>query len=234
MIVGTGVGIPNKILTNHDLEQIVDTTDEWSRTKTGIKTRHIVEDGQATSDLCVEAAKNALDDAGLSVEQVDVIIVATISGDVGFPSAACFVQKKLGAVNAYAFDIAAACSGFIYGLDVADSIIAMQKAKTVLVIGGETLSRITDYTDRATCVLFGDGAGAAVLQPSDGDRGILATLLKSDGRLDHFLYMQGLGTKCPPSHQSVDAGAHFIRMAGKKVFKYAVTAMGEAAEQILK
>ena len=234
MIVGTGVGIPNKILTNHDLEQIVDTTDEWIRTRTGIETRHIVEDGQATSDLCVEAAKNALDDAGLSVEQVDVIIVATISGDVGFPSAACFVQKKLGAVNAYAFDIAAACSGFIYGLDVADSIIAMQKAKTVLVIGGETLSRITDYTDRATCVLFGDGAGAAVLQPSDGNRGILATLLKSDGRLDHLLYMQGLGTKCPPSHQSVDAGAHFIRMAGKEVFKYAVTAMGEAAEQILK
>ncbi|OGB98892.1 3-oxoacyl-ACP synthase [candidate division KSB1 bacterium RBG_16_48_16] len=234
MIVGTGVGIPNKILTNHDLEQIVDTTDEWIRTRTGIETRHIVEDGQATSDLCVEAAKNALDDAGLLVEQVDVIIVATISGDVGFPSAACFVQKKLGAVNAYAFDIAAACSGFIYGLDVADSIIAMQKAKTVLVIGGETLSRITDYTDRATCVLFGDGAGAAVLQPSDGNRGILATLLKSDGRLDHLLYMQGLGTKCPPSHQSVDAGAHFIRMAGKEVFKYAVTAMGEAAEQILK
>jgi 3-oxoacyl-[acyl-carrier-protein] synthase-3 len=234
MIVGTGVGIPNKVLTNHDFEQMVDTTDEWIRTRTGIETRHVVEDGQTTSDLCVEAAKNALDDAGLEVDQLDVIIVATISGDVGFPSTACFVQKKLGAVNAYAFDISAACSGFIYGLDVADSIIAMQKAKTVLVIGGETLSRITDYTDRTTCVLFGDGAGAAVLQASNGNKGLLATLLKSDGRLDHLLYIEGLGTKCPPSHQSVDAGAHFIKMAGKEVFKYAVTAMGEAAEKILK
>lgn len=233
MIVGTGTGIPQKILTNKDFEKIIDTTEEWITTRTGMKVRHIVTDGQLTSDICTEAAKNALDDAGLSANDVDAIIVATITGDVGFPSTACFVQEKLGAVNAAAMDIAAACSGFIYGLDLADSMIATEKAKTVLVIGAETLSRITDYTDRATCVLFGDGAGAAVLQPSVDKRGVLGTFIKSDGRLHNLLYMPGLGTKYPPSVDTIDQRLHYIKMAGREVFKYAVTAMGDAAVKIL-
>jgi len=233
MIVGTGVGIPPKLLTNRDLEKIVDTSDEWIRTRTGMETRHIVENGQLTSDLCTEAAKNALLDAKVDVQAVDAIILATITGDVGFPSTACFVQEKLAAVNAAAFDIAAACSGFIYGLDLADSLIATGKAKTVVVIGGETLSRITDYSDRGTCVLFGDGAGAVVMQPSDGHRGVLGSFIKSDGRLHQLLYMPGMGTKHPPSYESVDQRLHYIKMEGKEVFKYAVMAMGEAASRIL-
>lgn len=233
MIVGTGVGIPPKLLTNKDLEKIVDTSDEWIRTRTGMEIRHIVENGQLTSDLCTEAAKNALADAHVSVQEIDAIILATITGDVGFPSTACFVQEKLGAVNAAAFDIAAACSGFIYGLDLADSLIATEKARTVLVIGGETLSRITDYSDRNTCVLFGDGAGAAVVQPSDGRRGLLGCFIKSDGRLHQLLYMPGMGTKHPPSYESVDQKLHYIKMEGKEVFKFAVTAMGDAAAKIL-
>ena len=233
MIVGTGVGIPKKLLTNKDLEKIVDTSDDWIRTRTGMETRHIVENGQLTSDLCTEAARNALSDAKIDVQAVDAIILATITGDVGFPSTACFVQEKLAAVNAAAFDIAAACSGFIFGLDLADSLIATGKAKTVLVIGGETLSRITDYTDRGTCVLFGDGAGAAVMRPSDGHRGVLGSFIKSDGRLHHLLYMPGMGTKHLPSYESVDQRLHYIKMEGKEVFKFAVTAMGEAASRIL-
>jgi len=233
MIIGTGVGIPKKVLTNKDFEKIVDTSDEWIRTRTGMQVRHVVEDGELTSDIASVAAENALADAGLVPEDLDVIIVASITGDVGFPSTACYVQKKIGAVNAYAFDIAAACSGFIYGLEMADTLITAGKAKNILVIGAETLSRITDYTDRATCVLFGDGAGAAVLQPSDGERGILATYLKSDGRLDQLLHMPGMGTKNPPSYETVDQRLHYIKMEGREVFKHAVTAMGEAAVKIL-
>ena len=233
MIVGTGSAVPDKVLSNKDLEKIVDTTDEWIRTRTGMETRHIVSNGEYTSDLCTRAAERALNEAGLSAEDVDSIILATITADVGFPSTACFVQKNLGAVNAAAMDIAAACSGFIYGLELADALIATERAKTILVIGGETLSRITDYTDRATCVLFGDGAGAAVVKPSDGQRGILGTFTKSDGRLHDLLYMSGLGTKHPPSHESVDQRLHYIQMAGREVFKHAVTAMGDATEKIL-
>ncbi len=233
MITGTGIGIPKKVLTNKDLEEFVDTSDEWIRSRTGMKVRHVVEEGQLTSDIASEAALNALEDAGLTAEDLDVIIVASITGDVGFPSTACYVQQKIGAVNAYAFDVSAACSGFIYGLEVADALISAGKVKNVLLIGAEALSRITDYTDRATCVLFGDGAGAAILQPSDGSRGILGTYIKSDGRLDHLLYMPGMGTKYPPSHETVDQRLHYIKMAGREVFKYAVTAMGEAAEKIL-
>ncbi len=234
MIIGTGRAIPEKQLTNKDLEQMVDTSDEWIKTRTGMEVRHIAADGQLTSDLCTEAAQKALDDAGLDVLDLDMIIVGTITGDMGFPSTACFVQKKLGAENAAAMDIQAACSGFIYGLEIADSLIIAKKAKTVLVIGAETLSRITDYTDRNTCVLFGDGAGAAIVVPSDGKRGILGTFTKSDGRLFELLYMPGLGTAHPPSHETVDQRLHYIKMAGREVFKAAVTAMGDAAEHIIK
>jgi 3-oxoacyl-[acyl-carrier-protein] synthase III len=234
MITGTGSAIPEKVVTNSDLEKIVDTTDEWIRTRTGIETRYWAAESQFTSDLCTEAGKKAIAEAGITPEQIDLIIVATITPDMGFPSTACFVQKKLKAVNAAALDISAACAGFIYGLDIADSYIRTGKAKTILVIGGETLSRITDFTDRNTCVLFGDGAGAVVVQPSDGVRGILGTYIKSDGRLHELLYLPGLGTAHPPTHQSVDEKMHFIKMAGREVFKYAVIAMGDAAEHIVK
>ena len=233
-IAGTGVGIPSRILTNKDFEKMVDTSDAWIKERTGIEERHIVEEGRYTSDLCTEAGRNALADAGFKAEEVDLIVVATVTGDVGFPSTACIVQEKLGAVNAAAFDIAAACSGFLYGLAMANAMIATQQARTVLVIGGETLSRVTDYSDRTTCVLFGDGAGAAVLRPAQGDRGILGTYLKSDGRFGDLLNIQGLGTRYLPSQQNIEKPLHYIKMEGREVFKQAVTAMGDAAENILK
>ncbi len=233
-IVGTGVGIPKKVLSNLDLEKMVDTSDEWIKTRTGIETRYIAAEGQYTSDLGTEAALNALKDANLSPEDVDTIIFATITGDVGFPATAVFVQKNIGAVNAAAFDIQAACTGFIYGLGLADSMIATGRAKTVLLIGGETISRITDYSDRNSCVLFGDGAGAAVLQASTDNRGLLGTFLKSDGRLSELLKMEGMGTKNPPTSDTYDPKYQFIEMQGREVFKHAVTCMGDAAELILK
>jgi 3-oxoacyl-[acyl-carrier-protein] synthase III len=232
-IIGTGRALPEKVLTNFDLEKMVDTTDEWIRTRTGIETRHIAADDQFTSDLGSEAAIKAMEDANVSPEEVDTIIFATITGDVGFPATSIFVQKNIGAVNASAFDIAAACSGFIFGLEMADSLIATGRAKTVLVIGGETLSRITDYTDRNTCVLFGDGAGAVVLQASDDEHGILATYTKTDGRLYNLLKMDGMGTKNPLTADNLDMGHRYIQMAGRDVFKHAVTCMGDAAELIL-
>lgn len=234
MITGTGVAIPSGVLKNKDFEKMVDTTDEWIRERTGMDTRHIIEEGRFTSDLCTEAAQNALAEANLTPDDVEIIIVATVSGDMGFPSTACIAQEKLGAFNAAAMDISAACSGFIYGLTLADALIASGKNKTVLVIGAETLSRITDYTDRSTCILFGDGAGAAVLQPSDGKKGILGTYVKSDGRYGDLLRVEGLGTRYLPTHDSLDHRRHFIKMEGNKVFKEAVTSMGDAAEQILK
>ena len=233
-IIATGSYTPDKIYTNEYFEKIVDTSDEWIRTRTGMQERHIIEEGQNTSDLCAKAARNALKEANLSPEDVDMILVATVSGDVGFPATACFVQEKLGAFNAIAFDISAACSGFVYGLDLADAYISSGRVKHVLVIGAEALSRITDYSDRNTCVLFGDGAGAAVLAPADDDHGLVATLLQTDGRLNHLLHVPGLGTKNPPSHESVDQGLHTIRMEGREVFKHAVKAMGDAAVQVIK
>ncbi len=234
MITGLGTAIPSRVLTNADLERMVDTSDAWIRERTGIEKRHIIEEERYTSDLCAEAAERALADAGLTAEAVDLICVATVTGDMAFPSTACIVQEKIGARNAAAFDIAAACSGFLYGLSWADAMIAVGRARTVLVIGGETLSRVTDYQDRTTAVLFGDGAGAVVLQPADGERGVIATYLKSDGRYGPLLRIDGLGTKNPPSHESIERRDHFIKMEGREVFKQAVMAMGDAAETILR
>jgi len=234
-ITGTGIGIPPNTLSNQDLEKIVDTSDEWIRSRTGIENRFIASDDQTTSDLASEAAENALKDAGLSASQVDMIILATITPDFGFPSTAVMVQKNIGAHNAAAFDISAACTGFIYGLQMADSLIKAGKAETILVLGAEMLSRLTDYTDRNTCVLFGDGSGAVVVQATDkAGTGILATDIYSDGRLHNLLRVDGLGVKNPPSHESVDAKLHYIKMEGREVFKYAVTSMGDAAEAIIK
>jgi 3-oxoacyl-[acyl-carrier-protein] synthase-3 len=233
MIAGTGVAIPEKTLTNHDLEKIVETSDQWIRERTGIEVRRIVDEKTNNSDLSALAAKNALQDANMSAEEVDTIVMATVTGDVKFPSTACYVQEKIGAVNAAGFDIQAACSGFIFGLQMADALIAAGKSKNVIVIGCEILTRIVDWKDRSTCVLFGDAAGAAVLRPANGDgRGILGTFTKTDGRLAHLLWMPGGGTRFP-SEVAIAENLNNIKMEGPEVFKAAVTAMGDAAEHIL-
>lgn len=232
MILGTGRAVPKRVLTNADLEKMVETTDEWIRERTGIERRFIADDKDTTSALCAEAGRVALQAAQIPAEKLDAIILATVTGDVTFPSTACYVQEMLGATHAAAFDIAAACTGFIYGLTMADSLIAAGKAQHVLVIGGEILTRITDWTDRATCVLFGDAAGAVVLGPGDGQRGIIDTFIKSDGRLTQLLCMPGGGTKVPYD-VAVAERLMFLKMEGREVFKHAVTAMGDAAEHIL-
>jgi len=234
MITGLGYEVPQKILTNSDLAKIVDTSDEWIRTRTGMVERHIVEENIATSDLATEAAKKALKQAGLKAKDLDIIIVATVTGDTPFPAAACYVQKNLGATRAAAFDISAACSGFLYGLTIADTFIASGAYKNILVIGAETLSKITDYTDRTTCVLFGDAAGAAIVQPTDGTRGIVETYIHSDGRLTDLLVMPGGGSRKPASYETIDQHLHYIKMEGPEVFKAAVKAMGDAAVEALK
>ena len=232
MILGTGRAVPTRVLTNHDLEKMVDTSDEWIRTRTGIERRHIADDRLRNSDLASEAARKALEHAGLSPEDLDVILVGTVTGDATFPATACYVQEKIGAVNAAAMDLQAACSGFLYATAVADGLIASGQAKHVLVIGSEILSRITDWTDRSTCVLFGDGAGAAVFGPATDSRGVIDTFMRSDGRLTHLLCMLGGGTSIP-MEVAIQEKLHYLKMEGPEVFKAAVTAMGDAATLIL-
>jgi 3-oxoacyl-[acyl-carrier-protein] synthase-3 len=234
MITGLGFAVPKKVMTNADFEKIVDTSDEWIRSRTGMIERHISDDSIATSDLSTEAAKKAMAMAGIKAKDLDIIIVATVTGDTPFPATACLVQKNLSATKAAAFDISAACSGFLYGLTLASNLVGNGSYKNVLVIGAEILSKITDYTDRTTCVLFGDGAGAAMVQPSDGKRGIIDTLMRSDGRLTDLLYMPGGGSRYPASYETIDQRLHFIKMEGPEVFKAAVKAMGDAAVDVLK
>ncbi len=234
MITGLGFAVPAKILTNGDLESIVETSDEWIKERTGMSERHVCDEATAASDLATEAAQKAMAKAGVQARDLDIIIVATVTGDTPFPATACYVQKNLGAIQAAAFDISAACSGFLYGLTIADNFIASGNYKNILVIGAECLTKITDYSDRTTCVLFGDGAGAAMVQPSDGKRGIAKTLIKSDGRLTDLLILPGGGSRFPASHETVDQRLHYIKMKGPEVFKAAVTAMGDVAEEILK
>ncbi len=232
MILGTGRATPERVLTNADLEKIVDTTDEWIRERTGIERRFIAADHETNSQFAALAAQRALRAANISAEQIDIIVQGTVTGDVGFPANACYVQELIGATNAAAFDISAACSGFIYGLALADGFIASGKARYVLVIGCELLSRITDWKDRATCVLFGDGAGACVIGPSEHERGLLDTFIKSDGRLTELLCMKGRGTSIPLEVALAERKV-FLAMQGREVFKYAVTAMGDASAHIL-
>ena len=234
MIRGIGAAVPERILTNADLAKIVDTSDQWIQERTGMKVRHIVDDKVQNSDLSAQAAKKALDDAQMTAEEIDTIIVATVTGDVTFPATACYVQEKIGAVNAAAFDISAACSGFLFGLNIADGFIASGKSKNVLIIGCEVLSRILDWKDRTTCILFGDAAGAAVLGPANGDgRGVLGTFIKTDGRLAQLLWMPGGGTRFP-AEVALSENLNNIKMKGQEVFKAAVAAMGDAAVHILK
>jgi len=228
-ILGTGKYLPEKVLSNFDLEKIVETTNEWIITRTGIETRHVASDEQATSDLATEAAKIALKKAGVCAEDLDLIIVATITPDMLFPSTACLVQANLGATKAAAFDIEAACSGFLYGLSMANAYIASGMYKHILVIGAEVMTRILDWTHRSTCVLFGDGAGAAVLGVSDGEEGILSTILGADGEGGKFLLQPAGGSRKPPSFETITNREHFVKMSGSDVFKFAVRIMGNAS-----
>jgi len=232
-ITGVGSCVPERILSNGDLERMVETSDEWITTRTGIRERRIAADGQATSDLATEAARRALADAGVRPEEVDLIIVATVTPDMPFPSTACLVQHRLGATRAAAFDIEAACSGFVYALDIASHFVASHTYNTVLVIGAEKMSSVVDWTDRNTCVLFGDGAGAAVLQNRPSAHGLLTTCLGSDGGKASLLELPAGGSACPPTAETVAARRHFLRMDGKETFKNAVTAMVTAANQAL-
>ena len=232
-IAGLGKSLGENILTNEDLERMVDTSDEWIRTRTGIGTRHIAARQTATSDLAFRAAQQALDSAGVAPSDLDLIIVATVTPDMTFPSVACLLQAGLGAGHAAAFDLSAACSGFLYGLDVGARFIQSGRYEHVLVVGAETLSRITDYTDRRTCVLFGDGAGAAVLEPAPPGKGLLASVLGADGNGKDLMYLPAGGSRRPASMETVQTGLHYIKMNGNEVFKYAVRIMGDVTTQAL-
>ena len=232
-IIGTGSYTPSHVLTNKDLEAIVDTSDEWIVSRTGIRERRISDPKTPSSFLASEAAKRALADAGVAPMELDQIIVGTVTGDRIFPSTACRVQDDLGAKNAHAFDVSAACAGFLYGLSVGRDSIRSGSANTVLVVGVETLSKIVNWTDRNTCVLFGDAAGAVVLRSTGQSGGILATRVHSDGSLVHLLEMPAGGSLMPPSHQTVEARLHTIHMSGNDVFKHAVRAMQSVAIETL-
>jgi len=228
-IAGTGSYLPEKVVTNHDLEKTMDTSDDWIRERTGIKRRHIAADGEATSDLALAAANQALDMAGIGADDINLIIIATTTPDKVFPAVACIVQRRLGIRGCGAFDIQAACSGFVYGLDLADRYIRTGAAKNVLVIGAETLSRLTNWEDRTTAVLFGDGAGAVVLQEAD-EPGILSTHIHADGQYEDLLQVpQGISS----GYDATRAGEAFIQMNGNAVFRRAVATLDSIARETL-
>ena len=233
-ITATGFYAPEKILTNADLEKMVDTTDEWIVSRSGIKERRIASDEQATSDLCIEAARRALHNGHFKVEDIDLIIVATASPDTVFPSTACWVQNGLKADHVAAFDISAGCTGFLYGMIVAEGLIMSGASKRILLIGGEVLSKILNWKDRATCVLFGDAAGAVVLEKTRDESGMLSHYWKADGALASLLNLPAGGTRMPASEKTVAENLHTIQMKGNEVFKHAVKRMGESAVESLK
>jgi len=233
-IVGTGASVPKKILTNADLEKLVETSDEWIVSRTGIKERHIAAESDHFSDFCTRAAEQALKKGHVRPEDLDMILVGTISGDMPFPATSCLVQRNIGATRAAASDVGAACVGFLYALHLADGLIQSGKAENVLVIGGEILSRIVDWTDRNTCVLFGDGAGAVVLQATKGDHGILGSLMKSNGNYHDFICMPGGGSDRPANDpKSIEERLPFIKMKGNETFKVAVKAMADISQELL-
>jgi len=232
-ILGTGAYVPEKLLTNDDLAKIVDTTDEWIMTRTGIRVRHIAAENEATSDVASPAALRACEAAGISPADLDAVILGTATPDMLFPSTACIVQANIGAVRAAAFDVSAACSGFIYGMALGKGLIETDQARRVLVIGAETLSKIVDWEDRNTCVLFGDGAGAVVIGACEEDRGILSINFGSDGRLWELLHQPAGGSRMPATVESVEKKKHKIHMTGRDVFKHAVTHMSGAGLRAL-
>ena len=232
-IIGTGSYVPPKVLTNFDLEKMVDTSDEWITSRSGIRERRIVEGNVSTSDLGTHAALEALKMAGLSPADLDLIITGTNSPDMFFPCTGCFIQSKIGAKKAAAFDVSAGCTSFIHALSIADKFIREDPGRKVMVLGAEIMSKVTDWTDRATCVLFGDGAGAVLLTGEEGDRGVLSTHLHSDGSLWELLYLPGGGSAHPSSQETVDKRMHFIKMAGNELFKVAVRALAEVSLEAL-
>jgi 3-oxoacyl-[acyl-carrier-protein] synthase-3 len=229
-----GSYVPERILTNADLEKLVATTDEWITTRTGIKERRLAAPDEFTSDLAARAAQQALERGRLTADQIDLIIVATITPDMPFPATACLVQQKLGATRAAAFDLEAACSGFIYGLEIGQQFIMSRTYDTVLVIGAEKLSSIVDWSDRNTCVLFGDGAGAVILQNRPNAHGLLAVCMGADGAKAGLLSLPGGGSRHPATSETVASRLHYLRMDGKETFKNAVNAMYQAASQVLR
>jgi 3-oxoacyl-[acyl-carrier-protein] synthase III len=230
-ILGTGSFVPPNIITNEDLEKMVDTSDEWIVSRTGIKERRVVDKNVATSDIAAIAAQRAIKDAGIDAKDLDLIIVATVTPDMSFPSTACLLQDRLGAVNAAAFDLEAACSGFLYGIITAKQFIITGTYKNILVIGAECLSKIINWKDRNTCVLFGDGAGAAVLGRVEEGYGILSNCLGADGAGGQFLSLKAGGSRLPASVETVEQGLHYVSMKGNEVFKFAVKIMASAAEE---
>ncbi len=232
-IVGTGSYLPEKILTNFDLEKMVDTSDEWIMERTGIKERRIAKPEEATSDLACQATKRALAMAGMKASELDTIIVGTSTPDTVYPATACWLQKALGVKGSAAFDVSAGCSGFLYALEIASNLIFGGKAKKVLVVGAEVMSKVVNWEDRATCVLFGDGAGAAIVCPTEGNSGILASYWGADGNLAPLLYQPAGGTRLPASEATVKASLHSVSMQGREVFKHAVIWMGRAAKRVL-
>lgn len=233
-VLSTGICVPEKVLTNQDLEKMVDTSDEWIVTRTGVRERRISDKGISTGDLGAASARMALKNAGMTAEELDLIMVATASGDHLFPSTACIIQEKLGAKRATAFDISAACSGFLYCLTVAHSLLNIGAFGNALIIGAETLSKITDYKDRSTCVLFGDGAGAMLVRLGEDKKGIFASHLGSDGSFSSLLNLPAGGSRMPASIETVEQNLHYIKMNGNGLFKVAVRAMEEAAIYTLK
>lgn len=234
-IAGTGMYVPERVLTNEDFTRIVNTNDEWIVQRTGMKERHIAEPGQSASDLAVEAAKGALESAGVAPDEIDLIICATITADNTLPATACWIQDRLGCKHAGGFDLTAACSGHIYALTQARASVLSGQARNVLVISSEVLSSITDYTDRSTCVLFGDGAGAAVVQASsEPDVGILHSRVYCDGSGGALMILPAGGSRRPPSHETVDRRLHYMQIRGREVFRFAVEKMEELIDQCMK
>ncbi|HEY5648782.1 MAG TPA: beta-ketoacyl-ACP synthase III [Nitrospiria bacterium] len=233
-IIGTGSYLPQKILTNRDLQEKVETTEQWILERTGIRERRIADEKEASSDLAEKAARRALEMAGIHVNDLDLIIVATATPDMFFPSTACLVQERIGAKQAAAFDVNAACSGFLYGLSIADHYLRGGDFRNVLIVGSEVMSRIIDWSDRNTCVLFGDGAGAVVLGCTKEDRGVVSTHLHSDGKLWDLIQVPGGGSRIPPSASMVAEGLPFVKMKGNETFKVAVRTLEEAVIETLK
>jgi 3-oxoacyl-[acyl-carrier-protein] synthase-3 len=233
-IIGIGHAYPEGILTNADLEKIVDTSDDWITSRTGIKQRHKAADDEYTSQFGVKAATQALARAGLNAEDIDIIICATTTPDQIMPSTGALIQAQIGATNAAAMDVFAACSGFLYGLTMVESMVRTGQIRYALVIGAEVLTKYVDYTDRGTCVIFGDGAGAAVLGPVPEGKGILATKIRSDGRYEEQLFAPGGGTKLGTSHKTIDDGLHFFKMKGNELFKVAVRSMADISAEMVK
>jgi 3-oxoacyl-[acyl-carrier-protein] synthase III len=232
-ITALGTYVPPRIMTNADFEKIVETSDEWIVSRTGIRERHIVEEGMATSDLAVQAAKCALAERGMEASEVEAIIVATVTPDMLFPSTACLVQHKLGIKGVWGFDLSAACSAFVYALQAGAQFVATGAHKKVLVIGADVMSSILDYTDRATCILFGDGAGAVILEPSENDSGIIDFIHEVDGSGGCSLYMPGGGSLHPATHETIDKKMHYVQQDGQAVFKFAVRKMAEVCDKLL-